>query len=171
MALQIRTKEKLAEVLLDRDSVGNENSYYMLGGKPNITVWEPGLYGKEFNKTYGHYHLKLRETYEILFGEALALLQKRNEQGEVDVVQARRMKAGDTIEVPGAPWGHIFANIGDTYLITKDSAPDDPSHAQNDYLPIKEKQGMAYYIVSEGGQVKLTPNSHYKNLPEVEWIK
>jgi len=171
MALEIRTKEKLKEVLRDPSAQGPDNAYYMMRGIPNITIWEPGFYGQEFNKTYGHYHLHNEpETYQVLFGEGIGILQHRSESGEVYEVRLVKVKQGDTVKVPQGAWGHAFANTGKTYLITSDDARSDASHSQNDYLPVKEKQGMAYYIVTEGGEVKIIPNPNYKNLPDPKWV-
>jgi len=171
MALEIRTKEKMTEVLRDPKAEGPENAYYMMRGKPNITIWEPGSYGSEFNKAYGHYHVHNEpETYQVLFGTGVGILQHRNENNEVDEVRLVKAKAGDTVKVPPGAWGHAFANVGETYFITSDDAPSDASHAQNDYLPIKETGGMAYFIINEGGEVKIVPNPKYKNLPQPKWV-
>ncbi len=171
MALEIRTKEKMSEVLLDPKADGLENAYYMMRGTPNVTIWEPGLYGEEFNKTYGHYHLHNEpETYKVLFGDGVGILQHRNDQNQVDEVRLVKVKPGDTVKVPQGAWGHAFANVGQTYFITTDDASSDASHSQNDYLPMKEKHGMAYYITSVNGEAKAVANSHYQNLPEPKWM-
>lgn len=172
MALELRTKEKMQEVLMDPESQGPENAYYMLRGTPNVTVWEVGRYGQEYIKTYGHYHIGNQpETYKILFGQGIGILQHRNGSGEVDEIRLVKAKAGDTVHVPAGPWGHAFVNVGTTYFITEDDAPNDASHAQNDYLPMKDKHGMAYYIVEENDEPKAVPNSHYQNLPEPTWVE
>ena len=86
-----RSHEKMQEVLMDPDGKGPAIHYYMIrGGKDqrNITVWEPGTISGEYIKTYGHYHVgELDETYWILFGEGIALLQKlaTDENGEMIV--------------------------------------------------------------------------------------
>src|SRR3990167_6431230 len=75
-----RSHEKMKEVLMDPAGSGPAIHYYMIrGGKEqrNITVWEPGTVSGEYIKTYGHYHTgSLDETYWIIFGEGVALLQK-----------------------------------------------------------------------------------------------
>src|SRR3990172_8308996 len=75
-----RSHEKMMEVLMDPKGRGPAIHYYMIrGGKvqKNITVWEPGTVGGEYIKTYGHYHVgDLDETYWILYGQGIALLQK-----------------------------------------------------------------------------------------------
>src|SRR3990170_59587 len=75
-----RPHEKMQEVLMVPDGNGPAIHYYMIRGgvdQKNITVWEPGTIGGEYIKTYGNYHVgDLDETYWILFGQGVALLQK-----------------------------------------------------------------------------------------------
>src|SRR3990170_7045792 len=76
-----RPHEKMKEVLMDPKGIGPAIHYYMIRGgvkQKNITVWEPGTISGEYIKTYGHYHVgKLDETYWVLFGEGVVLVQKR----------------------------------------------------------------------------------------------
>jgi glucose-6-phosphate isomerase len=140
--------------------------YYMIRGgvdQKNITVWEPGTIDGEYIKTYGHYHVgKLDETYWILFGEGVALLQKLavGENGNMipDVVEefkAMRVKQGDSVYMPPG-YGHLVANIGKTYFVTGDDSPVNfdeanavslPGHA--DYKMVQQMQGFAYYVVEK----------------------
>ncbi len=162
----------MSEVLFDPSAEGPENAYYMMRGNPNITIWESGKYGSEFVKTYGHYHLHGEsEIYKVLFGEGVSIVQHRTKDGSIDEVTLRKVKSGDTVEVPPGDWGHAFANTGETYLITSDDAPNDATHAQNEYLPIKEKRGMAYYILEKDGQVIIEKNPNYQDLPEAKWVE
>ncbi|MDP2671700.1 MAG: glucose-6-phosphate isomerase family protein [bacterium] len=171
MVLETRTKEKIKEVLLNPDSDGPEAAYYILRGRPNITIWEAGKYGEEYVKTYGHYHLhNEKENYTFLFGEGVGVLQHRDQSGEVGEVRLVKVKSGNKVEIP-AGWGHAFVNTGKTYLISSDDAPEDASHSQNDYRPIQEKRGMAYYIIEKDGKLEAVPNPNYKNLPEPEWVE
>ncbi len=176
-----RTDEKMREVLMDPNAPGPAFHYYMVrGGKDqrNITIWEPGTVGGEYIKTYGHYHIgNLDETYWILQGEGIALLQKlaSNEAGEVlpDVVEEFKaivVKPGDEIYM--APrQGHLLVNTGDTYLVTADNSPVDfeekdpvtlPGHAN--YELVKQMRGFAYYVVENNGQPALKKNSLYKEI-------
>src|SRR3989344_9369480 len=96
-----RTHEKMREVLMDPNAEGPEVHYHMIRGSnnQNITVWEPGKAGQEYIKTYGHYHVgNLDETYWILYGEGIAVVQKRIEQNgkpvddEIEQVYAVNVK-------------------------------------------------------------------------------
>ena len=60
-------------------------------------VRETGKVGGEYIKTYGHYHVgKLDETYWIIQGEGIVLLQKRKDDkdDEIEVFYAISVKAG-----------------------------------------------------------------------------
>lgn len=176
-----RHHEKMREVLMDPNGKGPEIHYYMIrGGKrqKNITVWEPGTISGEYIKTYGHYHVgDLDETYWIVFGEGIALLQKLavNKHAEMiaDIVEEFRVlpiKEGDSVYMP-AGYGHLVANIGSTYFVTADDSPVDfeerdpvslPGHA--DYTLVQKMRGFAYYVVEHGGKPALVRNKLYKDI-------
>lgn len=176
-----RTHEKMQEVLMDPQGKGPAVHYYMIRGgvdQKNITVWEPGTISSEYIKTYGHYHVgKLDETYLILYGEGVALLQKLalDSTGKMipDIVEefkAFSVKAGDEIYMPPG-YGHLVANTGTTYFVTADSSPVNfdeanpvslPGHA--DYEPVKVMQGFAYYVVEHQGQPALKRNPKYQEV-------
>jgi len=167
---------------MDPDGAGPAIHYYMIrGGKQqkNITVWEPGTVSGEYIKTYGHYHVgDLDETYWILYGEGIALLQKLavDDKGQMidDAVEEFRavfVKAGDSVYMPSG-YGHLVVNIGSTYFVTADDSPvsfedkkDEasmPGHA--DYEPVKRMRGFAYYVVESGGKPALKKNPKYKEI-------
>jgi len=173
-----RTHEKMKEVLMDPLAVGPAIHYYMIRGgkdKRNVTVWETGTVGGEYIKTYGHYHIvDFRETYRIVEGEGILLLQirKKDAEGtwiddEIESFQAIRVKAGDEIPIPSFA-GHALVNISETWLVTTDDSPVNlsgdsasmPVHA--DYKVIGNMRGMAYYVVEKDGKPTLVPNPAYK---------
>ncbi|MFA6306583.1 MAG: glucose-6-phosphate isomerase family protein [Patescibacteria group bacterium] len=176
-----RTNEKMKEVLMDPAGAGPAIHYYMIRGgveQKNITVWEPGTISGEYIKTYGHYHVgELSETYEIIYGEGVALLQKlaEDENGEmipgvVSEFKAIIVKAGQTIFMP-AKFGHLLANTGKTYFATADDSPVDfedrdpasfPGHA--DYELVKKMRGFAYYVVEHNGEAALKKNPLYQTI-------
>jgi len=176
-----RTHEKMKEVLMDIQGAGPAVHYYMIRGgshQKNITVWEPGTVSGEYIKTYGHYHVgDLSETYQIVYGYGVALLQKlaENENGEMisDIVEefkAIPVEAGQTVFMP-SKFGHLLANIGETYFVTADDSPVDfedkdpasfPGHA--DYELVKKMRGFAYYVVEHNGKPALKKNPLYKSI-------
>ena len=176
-----RSHEKMQEVLMDPNGAGPTIHYYMIRGgvdQKNITVWEPGTISGEYIKTYGHYHVgKLDETYWIIFGTGIALLQKLaiDENGQMipDVVEefkAVSVKTGDEVYMPPG-YGHLVVNTGTTYFVTADNSPvyfDDPDPAglpgHADYEPVKKLQGFAYYVIEHEGKPTLVKNKKYKEI-------
>lgn len=165
------------------EAAGPSSHYHMVRGgseKGNITVWETGTVGGEYIKTYGHYHLgDLDETYRILAGEGIALLQKRAEIDGVlrdDVIEsfrAIRVKAGDQVYMP-AGFGHLVANTDAQWLVTADDSPvagpDDsasmPGHA--DYEAVKRMHGFAFYVVEHEGMPALVRNPRYAEVRDID---
>lgn len=183
-----RIHQAMKEVLMAPNAEGPEIHYYMIRGgvdKKNITVWETGTVGGEYIKTYGHYHIgQLDETYWIVNGEGIVLLQEREVDSlgkpindKIKSFQAIVVKAGDKVFIPSGI-GHLIVNTGRTWLVTIDDSPVNfnevdpvslPGHA--DYGPIKELHGFAYYVVEENSQPKLIKNPYYKIVPEVGFSK
>ncbi len=181
-----RTDEKMREVLMDPNAPGPAIHYYMIRGgidQKNVTVWEPGTIGSEYIKTYGHYHIgNLDETYWIVYGEGVAILQKlaSDSAGNLidDVVEEFRaipVQAGSEIYMPPG-YGHAVANTGSTYLVTIDNTPVNftevnpttlPGHA--DYEPVKRMQGFAFYVVEENGKPALKANPKYREVKKTEF--
>lgn len=177
----------MKEVLMNPEAKGPEVHYYMIRGgmdKRNVTVWETGTVDGEYIKTYGHYHVgDLDETYWIVQGEGVALLQKRKVgsdgnpiDGEIEYFYAVKVKAGESIYIPSET-GHLVVNTGKTWLVTIDDSPVNfeevnpvslPGHA--DYEAVKRMRGFAYYIVEAEGEPKAVPNPAYKNPPEPQWF-
>lgn len=182
-----RSHDKMTEVLMHPEAPGPDIHYYMIRGgsdKTNITVWETGMVGGEYIKTYGHYHVgKLDETYWILSGEGIVLLQRRKTDAsdspideEIESFQAIKVKAGDSVFIPSGT-GHLVVNTGKVWLVTKDDSPVNfeeidpvslPGHA--DYEAVKKLHGFAYFAVEQDGQPTLIKNPHYKAAPEPQWL-
>ena len=172
---------------MDPSAQGPQVHYHMVRGgleQKNITIWEPGKVGSEYIKTYGHYHVgDLDETYWILHGEGIAIVQKRVEQNgkpvddEIEQVFAVRVKAGDSLYMP-AGWGHLVVNISKTFFVTADDSPVNfeevgsvslPGHA--DYEAVKRMQGFCYWVVERDGKPALVKNPKYHKIPDIEIIE
>jgi glucose-6-phosphate isomerase len=183
--LATRTHEAMQKVLMNPEAEGPAVHYYMIrGGKDqrNITVWEPGTVGGEYIKTFGHYHIgKLDETYWVIFGEGILLMQKLEEDTDGKLVpdrvaefKAMHVKAGDDIFIP-AGHGHLVANISSTFFVTADDSPVDfeerdpvslPGHA--DYKMVEQMHGFAYYVVEHNGKPALAANTRYASVGKVD---
>jgi glucose-6-phosphate isomerase len=177
-----RSHEKMKDVLMNHGASGPDIHYYMIRGgdnKTNITVWETGKVGDEYIKTYGHYHVgELDETYTILQGAGIIILQKRKIDNagtpiddEIESFEAKQVKAGDKVFIPSGT-GHLAINTGSTWFVTSDDSPVNfeekdpvgaPGHA--DYVPFKKLHGAAYYVVEKDGQPVLIKNPNYKTVP------
>jgi oxalate decarboxylase/phosphoglucose isomerase-like protein (cupin superfamily) len=183
-----RENEKMKEVLMTPTAEAPGVHYYMIRGgkdKTNITVWETGTVDKEYIKTYGHYHVgNISETYTILQGSGVLLLQKRKIAAdgkpiddEIVDFKALAVKAGDKIFI-NPEIGHLMVNTGDVWLVTSDDSPvypDDvdpvglPGHA--DYEVVKKMGGFAYFVVEKDGQPTLVKNPKYKMVPNAKITK
>lgn len=182
-----REHQMMKDVLMHPEAEAPEIHYYMIRGgrdKKNITVWEIGKVGNEYIKTYGHYHVgQLDETYWVIEGEGIVLLQKRKTDrdgnpidDQIESFYAIKVKRGDTVFIPSGT-GHLVANTGKTWLVTSDDSPVNfeevdpvslPGHA--DYEAVKKMRGFAYYIIEKNGQPTLVKNPNYKMVPEPQWF-
>ncbi len=183
-----RTYEKMQDVLMNPQAPGPEIQYHMVRGgtnQRNITIWEPGKVGEEYIKTYGHYHVgDLDETYWVIFGEGIVLVQKRAKDAsgnyiddEIDEAYAVHVKSGDALFIP-SEWGHLVANVSKTYFVTADDSPVNfdeanfiafPGHA--DYEAVKKMQGFCYYVVEKDSKPLLVKNPKYKKIPDIQIIE
>ncbi len=180
----VRTHGEMLDVLMDPMAFGPEVHYFMIRGgteRKNITVWQSGFVGEEYIKTYGHYHVSdFIETYKVLLGEGIILLQQRKKDGndvpiddEVESVKAIFVKPGSVVPIPERA-GHLAINTGDAWMVTVDDSPVDlrkvketawPTHA--DYSAVKKMHGFAYYVVNKEGKPGFVKNPYYKNTPEI----
>lgn len=179
-----RTHKEMMDVLMDPKVTGPNVHYFMIRGgseRKNITIWQSGLVGEEYIKTYGHYHVSdFLETYEILFGVGIILLQERKigEKGmpiddEVEYIKAIFVKSGSIVQIPKNA-GHLAVNTGDSWLVMVDNSPVNlekktevewPTHA--DYEPIKKLRGFSYYVVNKNNEPFFIKNPNYKNTPDI----
>ncbi len=179
-----RSHKKMQEVLMDPAASGPAIHYYMIRGgkkKRNITVWEAGTVGGEYIKTYGHYHVgELDETYWIVQGEGIALLQKMvvengvSQPEKIEEFKAIKVNAGDSVYMPTG-YGHLVVNTGAEWLVTADDSPVEgagdsasmPGHA--DYEAVKKMRGFAYYVVEKNGGPTLIRNPLYKEIQKTDF--
>lgn len=134
----------------------------------DITVLPPSMLGSEFVKTAGHYHSQVPgeeyeypEIYEVLYGNALFMIQKIDKEGKAVTVMVIQAGVGDKIVYP-PNYGHIIINFGTTVLVTANWVSSEYSA---DYQSIVDKHGMAYYVIKDGASYKLVPNKAYGEVP------
>ena len=174
--LATRTHEAMRPVLRDPEAEGPAVHYYMIRGgreRRNVTVWEPGTVGGEYIKTFGHYHADdLPETYWVVSGEGVAVLQRINPDNPtvIDELRVVQATAGDRLDIP-TRFGHLMVNTGDGFLVTTDDSPVDfgdadpsghPGHA--DYSEVERMRGLGYYVIEHDGQPALVRNPQYSEI-------
>lgn len=176
--LATRSHKDMQPVLFKPEADGPATHYYMIRGgskQRNITVWEPGIVGGEYIKTFGHYHVDdLPETYWILNGQGYVLLQKMagdaSDPASLAEFKVIPIKAGDRVDIP-IRYGHLAVNTSDTFLTTADDSPVDfgdgdpvghPGHA--DYTQVEKMHGFAYFVIEHDGQPALVKNPRYTNI-------
>ncbi len=178
----IRTIAEMQEVLLDKTVSFPPQLYFMYRDvnlpadvpqekennlRYDITVIRPGLLGKEFMKTAGHYHPgKFAELYEVLNGEAWCLLQKpdpRDFRIITDVILIKA-KAGEKI-VCIPEYGHMLINPSqDKVLVTANWVS---SRFSSDYSLYKKAGGAAYFFEDIGEKTKISKNKFFKEVAPI----
>jgi glucose-6-phosphate isomerase len=141
----------------------------------NLTILSPGRLGKEYPKTYGHYHSHDAsvETTMILSGSAAYLVQEKyfNKTGsnsgewvknKVRTVILVKAEKDDIIKVM-PNWAHSTSNLGSGPLVTTDDWKS--GHTTSDYQVIKDLKGLAYYLIEEDGKFGFVKNPNYVDLP------
>jgi len=151
----------MVDVLMEAKAVHSEDDfivYHMYRNiifsdtiRYDITYMPSAMLGEEFAKTYGHFHpeaekkLTYPEIYQILEGEATYLLQKRNRDESVDVVEVNAVK-GDVVLIPPG-YGHVTINRFEKGLVMANLVCN---RFESDYSEYKKNQGAAYYYTKEG---------------------
>lgn len=171
----IRTGERMREVLMEPGKLGAGECYYMHRGvcrerdcgaieraglRYDITVIPAIMHGREFNKTYGHFHERVKgagtkitypEVYEVLQGKAHYLMQNQT-SGDVFFVEA---KPGEKVVVP-PNYGHVTINPSKTETLVMANWVE--RNFKSEYAEFRERRGAMYYETT-GGFVE---NKNYK---------
>lgn len=125
----------------------------------DITILSALDINGECTKTYGHYHpqnekgLQYPEIYQVLLGEVVFILQKKNTDGTVDTI-ITGAKQGEVILMPPG-YGHVSINPSEEPLVLSNLVYD---KFESIYTDFEENQGAAYYYL-KGGEI--TQNSNY----------
>ncbi len=165
----VRKLQKMEEVLIGHVEALSEedfNVYHMyrsvysnIALRFDMTLLPARMLGKEFNKTYGHYHpeaepgLSFPEIYQVLSGDALFLLQKKTQDGSVDAL-AVDVKETECILVP-PNYGHVAINPSkEKPLLTSNIVFNGFESNYEDY---ELYHGASHYYTDEG----LAQNTNY----------
>ena len=170
--LSVRKISEMREVTMSSEALAKEDdgsvvedTYYMIR-RPgmNLTILPEYRLGREYPKTYGHFHEpESEETYEVLLGEAAILIQRGTDP--VEEIKLIKLKKGDSFTVPKG-YAHSLINLGEGPVVTLDDY--DPAEFRNNYDPIREKRGFAHYLLEEDKELKATPNSNYAEVPSLK---
>lgn len=181
----VRFVEDLKPVLLSEvnEGLSKEPAYFMFRGiwrrgdeqlftmfclRYDITVIPPRTLGKEYVKTFGHYHpipygsQSYPEVYEVLYGEAHYILQREDNGAIVDVVLIKA-KEGDKVLIP-PNYDHVTINPSSKPLIMANLVS---STFKSIYDAYRLKRGAAFYELIDGS---LIPNKNYKGRLEIREI-
>ena len=150
--------------LKDREVILEKNVRY------DYTFTNPGKIGKEYIKTYGHYHpeaengLSFPEIYEILEGEAIFVIQKPGRRiDHIEDLIIVNAKAGDKILIP-PNYGHVMINPTQKMLKSCNWVSRGFSSIYNPYTNLK---GAAYYF-TEDGWIR---NEKYEIVPQPRFTR
>ncbi len=141
----------------------------------DITVINPVMLGKEYNKTAGHDHpivpdtnITYPEIYEVLEGKAIFFMQDSKENSIKDVYAVKANK-NDKIIVP-PNYEHIIINASNKKLKTANWICNDFS--SNIYKSFQDKQGFSYYAIDNNlGGIEWVKNENYDYIPELKFLE
>jgi len=160
---------------VDLDFSVDKDVYYMFrdvfrkeGVRFDITLIPPANIEGECAKTYGHSHpiaekdLTYPEVYQVLFGNAVFLLQKYNRDRSMDVLLIKGGK-NDALLIP-PNFSHVTINPGNSLLVLANIVADG---FESDYSEFKKSRGAAFYYMADGN-VEQNANYVVKNLEKPE---
>ncbi|MFH0805834.1 MAG: glucose-6-phosphate isomerase family protein, partial [Patescibacteria group bacterium] len=190
---KIRHLSEMKEVVLDQEFVktADPELYYMYRDlaeneqdkekikeyklRYDITVINPVMLGKEYNKTAGHDHplvpgteITYTELYEVLEGEVIFLMQDSKENNIKDVYAIKANKNDKVIVPPN--YEHIMINTSNEKVKTANWVCNDFS--ENIYEPFKKRQGFSYYAIkSNSAEIEWIKNKNYDYVPELRFLE
>lgn len=153
---------------------GDQDKFDNSGIRYDITILTSATIGREFVKTIGHFHpLKpdrsgtYPEYYEVLWGEALYLLQKNTPDGDVAEIMAVEARRGDKVYIPPG-YGHVTVNPGPDILVMANLIA---AGFRSLYEPFSQKHGAAYYCVAGQAEPRtFIRNPRYNNPVELKVV-
>ncbi len=164
------THQELKDVLMDDKAPGVKEPYFIISGEggQNIIIISPGVNGIEFNKIYGHFHnYKEVEIYHVVYGQGVLIMQRNDDNGEAKEIRIVGLRPTSIVEIP-AGYGHTIANVGKNYLVVIENSP--LGVQENSIKDIKDKHGLAYYIIDKKGEVGFEPNPNYHIHPQISTV-
>lgn len=141
----------------------------------DITVMPPKKIGREFAKTFGHYHEGLfPELYEVLKGRAYFLLQKPASPAGKPENNPKKIKEIYIVEVAGGEkavmppgFGHLSINIGKNDLVLANWI----GLVSYNYNLFQELRGGCYHILDSDEAIEFKKNPNYKTVPKLKKLR
>ncbi len=142
----------------------------------DITVIYPGKIGREFPKTFGHYHSEdiagtgYPELYDVLSGRAWFLIQRpaKLNPKKLEEIYLIEANEGEKVIVPPG-FGHIAINpdIKDLALANWRA-----SNFIYDYESYSNLRGSGYYVMESknGASADFEKNRYYEMVPDLKKI-
>lgn len=160
------TKKEIEDILMDPKGSGVKEAYFIIQGEEqDILVLNPGKNGQEFNKTEGYFRKDNGVgIFHCLFGQGILLMQRNDEEGEAKEFKMVTLQFGKQVVIPAGS-AYAVVNIGKGFLVGLDNSLVDPKN--KDFHSIKEKKGLAYYIVEKKGEVAFEANPNYSVHPQI----
>lgn len=138
------------------------------GMRYDITIIPPRMLGQEFVKTKGHHH-SCKETYNVLEGEAIFLLQK-TKGNIVENVYAVKTRKGGAVIIP-PDFDHLVINPSNQELKIDNWMSKD---CENIYDYLEKMKGACYFYIKDPSTklgVNWIKNKNYKQVPELRFEK
>lgn len=162
-----KTHKDIKDVLMTPFGSGVKEPYFEIcgGNEDKITVVSSGKNGDEYNKTYGYLQSYVGiEVVHCLYGQGALVLQRSGDDGHVKEFKIVSLRPGIVVEVPSGS-SVVLVNTGKSYLAVLDNSGRLGSFHQTQ--SIKEKRGLAYYIVEKKGEIAVEKNPNYSYHPEI----
>lgn len=160
------TRKDLKPSLMEPKATGVAEPYFLIEiDEQVIFVVSPGLNGPEFNKTEGLLSpLQGVQLYQCLYGQGVMLMQRNDEQDEAKEFKVITLSSGKRVVVP-AGWISVLVNIGKNVLVVLSNSTGDAKTLHK--KSVKEKHGLAYYVVEKKGEVAFGQNPNYSVHPQI----
>ncbi len=154
-----RMLSDINETLMDKLEIKEDKPIYIMYREVykksdlrfDITVIASRILGKEYARTYGHYHpiaegkLSYPEIYQVLFGDARFILQRPNSDHTTDVIVVSA-KDGDVVLIP-PNYGHVTINVSKEKPLFLSNLVADVF--ESDYSEYKKNNGQVIYYTAD----------------------
>ncbi|HBU07767.1 MAG TPA: glucose-6-phosphate isomerase [Candidatus Omnitrophica bacterium] len=178
---EVRYLKEVKEALAEKSITEPEQLYYIYRGlrdikdediirrnklRYDITVIRPGNLGNEYMKTAGQNHRgDYGELYEVVYGKAWCLLQKKNTKNSRIIEDVILIKAvpGDKVVIP-PEYGYTLINTGKTHLVVSRWVS---SESSLEYELYKMRGGAAYFVFKDNLGERFEVNPYYQEVPKM----